>query len=82
MCSKSVRAKLAKLTGDWQWHLQEVRQHRELEKRGLLARERGLHSASARAEADDFSMVRGGGRLEDDDNGGAVVIATRLQHIA
>ena len=75
-------AKLKSLKGDWQWHLQEVRQHRELEKRGLLARERGLSGASTRAGADDFSMVRGGGRLEDDDDGNAVLVTSRLQHIA
>ena len=82
MCSASVRAKLDSLRGDWQWHLQEVRQHRELEKRGLLTHERGLRGASATAEADAFSYTSGGGRLEDDDDNGDAVLSTRLMHIA
>jgi hypothetical protein len=73
--------KLSRLKGDWQWHLQEVRQRRELEKRGLLRHEMGLRGASATAEADAFSYTCGGGRLEDDDNGDAV-LSTRLMHIA
>lgn len=83
MCSASIRKHLAMLTGDWQWHLQEVRQQRELERRGLLKHERGLCAASDTAEVDPdaFSYICGGGRLEDDDDGEAVIVP-KLLHVA